>query len=192
MTSSSSHLLTDTLKPNTMLYFPVVQECEQGVSRWIDIPADGAGHSHDGKSPAPGVKLSAKARDAPARRARDAAARCRLRDRRLGACVAGRGRAGDGSVLASAPKAVELRFNEAVTPGAIRLIDGAGKARDDARVSASGETISVAMPADLPQGTAGRQLSRDLAGRPSGRGIADLFDRHADGGRNLPQTPIAG
>jgi copper transport protein len=59
-----------------------------------------------------------------------------------------------GSMLASAPKAVELRFNEAVTPGAILLIDGAGRARDDARVSASGETISVALPADLPQGTA--------------------------------------
>jgi copper transport protein len=59
-----------------------------------------------------------------------------------------------GSMLAVAPKAVELRFNEAVTPGAIQLIDGAGRARDDARVSASGETISVAMPPDLPQGTA--------------------------------------
>jgi len=59
-----------------------------------------------------------------------------------------------GSMLVAAPKAVDLRFNEAVTPGAIQLIDGAGRARDDARVSASGETISVAMPPDLPQGTA--------------------------------------
>ncbi|GMO27934.1 copper resistance CopC/CopD family protein [Bradyrhizobium sp. TM233] len=59
-----------------------------------------------------------------------------------------------GSMLKAAPKAVELRFNEAVTPGAIRLIDGAGRARDDARVSASGETISVMMPVDLPEGTA--------------------------------------
>ncbi|OKO84116.1 copper-binding protein [Bradyrhizobium sp. NAS80.1] len=59
-----------------------------------------------------------------------------------------------GSMLTSAPKAVELRFNEAVTPGAIRLIDGTGRARDDTRVSASGETVSVAMPPDLPQGTA--------------------------------------
>ncbi len=33
-----STYLTDSLKPNTTLYFPVVQECEQGVSRWIDIP----------------------------------------------------------------------------------------------------------------------------------------------------------
>ena len=31
--------LTGSLKPNTTLYFPVVQECEQGVSRWIEIPA---------------------------------------------------------------------------------------------------------------------------------------------------------
>ncbi|MET4384852.1 copper transport protein [Bradyrhizobium sp. F1.4.3] len=59
-----------------------------------------------------------------------------------------------GSILASAPKAVELRFNEAVTPGAIQLIDGAGRARDDARVTTTGESISVAMPPDLPQGTA--------------------------------------
>jgi len=52
--------LTESLKPNTMLYFPTVQECEQGVSRWIDIPAEGsAGHAHD-KSPAPGVKLMPK------------------------------------------------------------------------------------------------------------------------------------
>jgi periplasmic copper chaperone A len=49
--------LTDALKPNTTLYFPVVQECEQGVSRWIEIPADDA---HEGKWPAPGVKLLPK------------------------------------------------------------------------------------------------------------------------------------
>jgi uncharacterized protein YcnI len=48
--------LTNGLKPNTTLYFPVVQECEQGVSRWIEIPAD-ADHAHDKKLPAPGVKL---------------------------------------------------------------------------------------------------------------------------------------
>jgi uncharacterized protein YcnI len=52
--------LTDTLKPNTTLYFPVVQECESGVSRWIEIPSEGAGSSHEGKSPAPGLKLLPK------------------------------------------------------------------------------------------------------------------------------------
>ena len=50
--------LTDTLKPGTTLYFPVVQECEQGVSRWIEIPPEGAAHAHEGKWPAPGVKLT--------------------------------------------------------------------------------------------------------------------------------------
>jgi periplasmic copper chaperone A len=56
-----SAFLTGALKPDTMLYFPVVQECEQGVSRWIDIPEEGhAGHGHDSKSPAPGVRLMPK------------------------------------------------------------------------------------------------------------------------------------
>jgi len=55
-----STYLTAALKPNTMLYFPVVQECEQGVSRWIDIPEEGHGPMQEGKSPAPGVKLMPK------------------------------------------------------------------------------------------------------------------------------------
>jgi uncharacterized protein YcnI len=54
-----STFLTGGLKPDTVLYFPTVQECEQGVSRWIDIPADPA-HPHDSKWPAPGVKLLPK------------------------------------------------------------------------------------------------------------------------------------
>jgi uncharacterized protein YcnI len=52
--------LTDSLKPNSMLYFPTVQECEQGVSRWIDIPAEGSAGDARDKSPAPGVKLMPK------------------------------------------------------------------------------------------------------------------------------------
>jgi len=56
-----STYLAATLKPDTVLYFPTVQECEQGVGRWIDIPAEGqAGHMHESQSPAPGVKLIAK------------------------------------------------------------------------------------------------------------------------------------
>jgi uncharacterized protein YcnI len=55
-----STFLTSALKPNTNLYFPVVQECEQGISRWIDIPADGDAGAHDSKSPAPAVKLISK------------------------------------------------------------------------------------------------------------------------------------
>jgi uncharacterized protein YcnI len=51
--------LTGSLKPNTTLYFPLVQECEQGASRWIEIPQEGKS-AHDSKSPAPGVKLMPK------------------------------------------------------------------------------------------------------------------------------------
>ncbi|MGX4771563.1 YcnI family copper-binding membrane protein [Bradyrhizobium guangdongense] len=55
-----SSFLTDSLKPNTTLYFPVVQECEKGISRWIEIPAEGTARPHEDKSPAPGVKLLPK------------------------------------------------------------------------------------------------------------------------------------
>lgn len=46
--------LPDT--PGQTLYFPAVQECEQGVSRWIEIPASGqsADRLHE---PAPLVRL---------------------------------------------------------------------------------------------------------------------------------------
>jgi uncharacterized protein YcnI len=55
-----STFITEGMKPNTTLYFPVVQECEQGVTRWIDIPKDSEAHGHGGKSLAPGVKLMPK------------------------------------------------------------------------------------------------------------------------------------
>lgn len=51
--------LTKDLKAGEMLYFPVVQECEQGVDRWIEIPAAGKG-ADDYESPAPGLKLVPK------------------------------------------------------------------------------------------------------------------------------------
>ena len=60
---------------------------------------------------------------------------------------------GDGSVSAAAPKTVQLRFNEAVTPGVIKLIDAAGRDRDDAAVRADGETIVITLPENLPRGT---------------------------------------
>ena len=54
-----STYLTGGLKPGTMLYFPVVQECETGVHRWIEIPAEGK-NAADYKEPAPGVRLLPK------------------------------------------------------------------------------------------------------------------------------------
>jgi uncharacterized protein YcnI len=46
----------EQLKPNTVLYFPIVQECESGTDRWIEIPAAGKS-SDDLDMPAPGIKL---------------------------------------------------------------------------------------------------------------------------------------
>ncbi|GLH75884.1 hypothetical protein SSBR45G_07920 [Bradyrhizobium sp. SSBR45G] len=51
--------LTTALQPGTTLYFPVVQECEADVRRWIEIPAEGA-DPHSTKQPAPGIKLLPK------------------------------------------------------------------------------------------------------------------------------------
>lgn len=49
--------LTDSLKPDAMLYFPAVQECGGGkADRWIEIPAEGKS-ADDYKYPAPGLKL---------------------------------------------------------------------------------------------------------------------------------------
>ncbi|MDN5843997.1 MAG: DUF1775 domain-containing protein [Alcaligenaceae bacterium] len=48
--------LTPGLKAGDKLYFPVVQECEQGVDRWIDTSgAKGV------ENPAPSLKLTPKA-----------------------------------------------------------------------------------------------------------------------------------
>jgi copper transport protein len=59
----------------------------------------------------------------------------------------------DGSVLAVAPKTVQLRFNEPVTPAVISLIDASGRTRDDVAVSAVDQTITLKLPDDLPRGT---------------------------------------
>jgi copper transport protein len=59
----------------------------------------------------------------------------------------------DGSMMSSAPKTVRLRFNEPVAPASIRLIDGAGRTRDDVSISAHDDTIEIGLPDDLPRGT---------------------------------------
>jgi copper transport protein len=60
---------------------------------------------------------------------------------------------GDGSVLTRAPKTMQLRFNEAVKPEVVSLIDAEGNARDDATVRARDDTIVITLPANLPRGT---------------------------------------
>jgi uncharacterized protein YcnI len=44
------------LEPGGPLYFPVVQECEKGVHRWIEIPAAGKSAA-DYPEPAPLLRL---------------------------------------------------------------------------------------------------------------------------------------
>ena len=51
--------LAADLEPGKTLYFPVVQECEKGVHRWIEIPAAGKS-SRDYPEPAPALKLLPK------------------------------------------------------------------------------------------------------------------------------------
>jgi periplasmic copper chaperone A len=51
-----SMFFSDALPVGQTLYFPVVQECESGVHRWIETPQPGS-QAHDLKEPAPGVLL---------------------------------------------------------------------------------------------------------------------------------------
>jgi len=46
-------------RPGTSLYFPVVQQCEKGVHRWIETPEPGKS-PRDLKEPAPQLRLKPK------------------------------------------------------------------------------------------------------------------------------------
>jgi uncharacterized protein YcnI len=46
-------------RPGATLYFPVVQECREGVHRWIEIPAKGK-RAEDLEEPAPALRLTPK------------------------------------------------------------------------------------------------------------------------------------
>ena len=79
---------------------------------------------------------------------------------------------GDGSVVAEAPKMVQLRFNENVAPAVINLIDATGRKRSDIAVKAVDRSILVTLPASLPRGTqvlSYRVISQD--GHPVGGSV---------------------
>jgi len=59
----------------------------------------------------------------------------------------------DGSVVAQAPKMVQLQFNEAVTPAVVSLIDAEGTTRNDVTFRAADQSIFVTLPDQLPRGT---------------------------------------
>lgn len=50
------------IKPGTILHFPVVQECEKGVERWIDTKSKGGtgGHGAGDDYPAPAIRILPK------------------------------------------------------------------------------------------------------------------------------------
>ena len=50
----------DEASAGQTMYFPVVQECEKGVSRWIEIPRDGTQVNDESSAPAPALKLLPK------------------------------------------------------------------------------------------------------------------------------------
>lgn len=90
----------------------------------------------------------------------------------------------DGSVLATAPKLVVLRFNEAVAPTAVSLLDAAGRPRD-VSIRAVDENVEITLPADLPQGTqviSYRVVSQD--GHPVAGSL--LFSIGVETGAALP------
>jgi uncharacterized protein YcnI len=52
--------IAQELSAGATIHFPVVQECEKGVHRWIDIPKkapDSDGHGPGSTEPAPGLRL---------------------------------------------------------------------------------------------------------------------------------------
>jgi uncharacterized protein YcnI len=50
--------ISDGIEEGSTIYFPVVQECEKGVHRWIEIPS--AQKSAEPEEPAPALKLLPK------------------------------------------------------------------------------------------------------------------------------------
>lgn len=53
-------VLAEELEAGRTIYFPVVQECETGIHRWIEIPKEGGDQDEGGAEPAPGLRLLPK------------------------------------------------------------------------------------------------------------------------------------
>ena len=47
----------DEAQPGQTMYFPVVQECEKGVNRWIEIPPANGAHADQGEAAEPAAAL---------------------------------------------------------------------------------------------------------------------------------------
>ena len=95
----------------------------------------------------------------------------------------------EGAVLAQAPRAVELRFNEPVEALVLRLLDARGKIHELAPKS-RGERIEAALPGGLPEGTqllSYRVVSLD--GHPIGATLAFSIGIASGGAAPTAQSP---
>jgi periplasmic copper chaperone A len=52
--------IADAGQAGQTMYFPVVQECEKGTSRWIEVPSAGSAQAREPAEPAPALKLTPK------------------------------------------------------------------------------------------------------------------------------------
>jgi periplasmic copper chaperone A len=52
--------VADEGRAGQTMYFPVVQECEKGISRWIEVPPAGSAQARAPAEPAPALKLMPK------------------------------------------------------------------------------------------------------------------------------------
>jgi copper transport protein len=94
----------------------------------------------------------------------------------------------DGSVIAQAPKMVQLRFNEGVAPAVINLMDATGRRRSDIAVKALDQSILVTLPASLPRGTqvlSYRVISQD--GHPVGGSLIFSIGKATGAPAQLPK-----
>ena len=49
--------LSDDLRPGQTMYFPIVQDCEKGANRWIEIPATDSSQASHGEDSEPAAAL---------------------------------------------------------------------------------------------------------------------------------------
>jgi copper transport protein len=99
----------------------------------------------------------------------------------------------DRAVIARAPPALTLTFNEPVSPLALRLIGPGGNAAELTDVGSAGATLTVRLPAALPQGThllSWRVISAD--GHPVGGALTfSIGQPSATAPRLQPETDRA-
>ncbi len=189
--------MSNDLKPETMLYVPIVQECEGGgVERWIEIPAAGK-VADDYKFPAPASSCFPRSEPdqdpygwMAGHRVRPFSAVALNAVRVIllvaftwfGAGAAATGAAAhaslvmtspaEGAVLQAAPQEFSLTFSEPVSPLSLNLIGPDGSKRALSGFTLKDKTLAITAPPALARGThvlSWRVVSED--GHPVGGSV---------------------